>query len=160
MMAKKIELQALVCCLAFLSTCIKATEELDMAWMKGVSLQDTTMAAAVGDASGCTFVAGDTAGDLGQGTPNLGQRDGYLRKYSPDGDVMWVYRLATEHLDSVSCLSHLCGVPHRHLHGGRHCLAPHRHARSFELLVVGGGDGHHRTRSALFALVATVGRTC
>jgi hypothetical protein len=105
MTVKKKGLLALLYCLAFLSTCVKATEELGLAWMKGVPLQGTSMAAAVGDASGCTFVAGDTAGDWGQGIPTPGQRDGYLRKYSPDGDLMWVYRLATEHRDSVSCLT-------------------------------------------------------
>jgi len=91
--------------LAFLSTCVKATEELGMAWMKGASLQDATIVAAAGDSSGCTFVTGDTAGDLGQGSPNLGQRDAYLHKYNPDGDVMWVYQFGTEDLDSASCLT-------------------------------------------------------
>jgi len=76
-----------------------------MAWMKGVSLQDATMAAVVGDASGCTFVTGDTSGDFGQGYPNLGERDVYLIKYNPDGEVMWVFQLGTEGLDSGSCLT-------------------------------------------------------
>lgn len=105
MMAIKIELLALLCCLACLSTWVKATEELGMAWMKGVSSQDTTMIAAVGDSSGCTYVTGDTAGSFGHGSPNLGQRDAYLRKYNPDGNVMWVYQFGTEDLDSVSCLT-------------------------------------------------------
>ena len=48
MTVKKEGLLALVCCLVFLSTWVKATDELGMAWMKGVSLQDTTMTAAVG----------------------------------------------------------------------------------------------------------------
>ena len=105
MTVKKEGLPALVCCLVFLSTCVKATEELEMAWMKGVSLQNATMAAVVGDVSGCTFVTGATFGDFGQGFPNLGQSDAYLSKYNPDGDVMWVYQLGTEGFDSVSCLT-------------------------------------------------------
>jgi len=96
---------ALVCCLVFLSTCVQATEELGMAWMERVSLQDATMAAVVGDASGCTLVTGDTSDDFGQGYPNLGETDAYLSKYNPDGEVMWVCQLGTEGLDSGSCLT-------------------------------------------------------
>jgi len=96
---------ALVCCLVFLCTCVEATEELEMAWMKKVSLQDATIAAVVGDVSGCTFVAGDTSEDFGPDYPTLGQRDAYLSKYNPDGDLMWVYPLGTEGLDTASCLT-------------------------------------------------------
>ena len=105
MTMKKEGLPALVCCLVFLSTCVKATEELGMAWMKGESFQDGKIAAVVGDAFGCTFVTGDTSGDFGQGSPNLGERDAYLVKYNPDGDMMWLYPLGTEVLDSGSCLT-------------------------------------------------------
>lgn len=95
----------MVCCLVLLSTCVQATEELGMAWMKRVSLQDAKIAAVVGDAFGCTFVTGDTSSDFGQDSPNLGARDVYLIKYNPDGEVMWVYPLGTEGLDSASCLT-------------------------------------------------------
>ena len=105
MTVKKEGWLALVYCLVFLSTCVHATEELGMAWMKRVSLQDATIAAVVGDGSGCTFVTGDTSGDFGQGIANLGQKDAYLSKYNPDGDVMWVYPLRTKGLDSGSCLT-------------------------------------------------------
>src|SRR4030043_113973 len=96
---------AVVCFLVFLCTCVKATEELEMAWMKKVSLQDATVAAVAGDVSGCTFVTGGTSEDFGLGYPNLGQRDAYLSKYNPDGDLMWVYPWGTEGLDSGSCLT-------------------------------------------------------
>ena len=96
---------ALVCCLVFLCTCVKATEELEMAWMQKVSLQGATIAAVVGDVSGCTFVTGDTSENFGPGYPNLGQRDAYLSKYNPDGDLMWVYLFGTEDFDSGSCLT-------------------------------------------------------
>ena len=96
---------ALAFSLVFLCTCVKATEELETAWMKKVSLQNATIAAVVGDVSGCTFVTGDTSEDFGPGYPNLGQRDAYLSKYNPDGDLMWVCPLGTEDLDSSSCLT-------------------------------------------------------
>jgi hypothetical protein len=92
MMAKKIELLALGCCLAFLSTRIQANEELATAWIKGVPSKDTTIAAAAGDSSGCTFVTGDTAGNGGQGSPDLGQRDAYLRQYDLKGQEAWSCR--------------------------------------------------------------------
>jgi len=96
---------ALVCCLVFLCTCAKATEELEMAWMKKGSSQDAAIAAVVGDLSGCTFVTGDTSEDFGPGYPNLGQRDAYLSKYNADGDLMWVCPLGTENMDYGSCLT-------------------------------------------------------
>jgi hypothetical protein len=96
---------ALVCFLVFLCTCVKATEELEMDWMQTVSLRNATIAAVVGDCSGCTFVTGDTSENFGPEYPNLGQRDVYLSKYSPDGELMWVYPLGTEYLDSSSCLT-------------------------------------------------------
>jgi hypothetical protein len=96
---------ALVCFLVFLCTCVKATEELEMAWMQKVSLQGANIAAVVGDVSGCTFVTGDTFEDFGPGYPNLGRRDAYLSKYNPDGDLMWVCPLGTEDPDSGSCLT-------------------------------------------------------
>ncbi len=105
MTVKKDGWLALVCCLVFLCTFVQATEELGMAWMKGASFQDAKIAAVVGDAFGCTFVTGDTSENFGPGSPNLGQRDAYLSKYNPDGDVMWVYPLGTEGVDSASCLT-------------------------------------------------------
>jgi len=96
---------ALVCCLVFLCTCVKATEELEMAWMQKVSLQGATVAAVVGDVSGCTFVTGDTSENFGPEYPNLGKRDAYLSKYNPDGDLMWIYPLGTEDFDYGSCLT-------------------------------------------------------
>ena len=76
-----------------------------MTWMKKVSLQGATIAAVVGDVSGCTFVTGDTSENFGPGYPNLGKRDAYLSKYNRDGDLMWVYPLGTEYRDSGSCLT-------------------------------------------------------
>ncbi len=96
---------ALVFCLVFLCTCVKATEELEMAWMQKVSLQGATIATVVGDVSGCTFVIGDTSENFGPGYPNLGRRDAYLSKYNPDGDLMWVYPFGTEDFDSGTCLT-------------------------------------------------------
>ena len=66
MAAKKEMLLVFVCCLVLLCTNIKAAEELEMAWMRKVSLQGATVAAVVGDSSGCTFVTGDTSEDFGQ----------------------------------------------------------------------------------------------
>ena len=105
MTVKKEGRLVLVCFLVFLCTCVKATEELEMAWMKKVSLQGATVAAVAGDVSGCTFVTGDTSENFGPGYPNLGKRDAYLSKYSPDGDLMWLYPLGTEDFDSGSCLT-------------------------------------------------------
>jgi len=105
MTVKKEGRLVLVCCLVFLCTCVMATEELEMAWMKKVSLQGATIAAVVGDVSGCMFVTGDTSADFGPGYPNLGQRDAYLSKYGAEGDLVWVYPLGTENLDSGSCLT-------------------------------------------------------
>ncbi|MHC4535286.1 MAG: discoidin domain-containing protein [Planctomycetota bacterium] len=96
---------ALVCFLVFLCTCVKATEELEMAWMKKVVFQNANISAVVGDVSGCTFVTGDTSENFGPGYPNLGQRDAYLSKYNPDGELVWVYPLGTEDFDSGSCLT-------------------------------------------------------
>ena len=96
---------ALVCCLVFLSTCVEATEELEAAWMRKVPLKNATVVAVVGDCSGCTFVAGDTSEDFGPAYPNLGQRDAYLSKYSPNGDLIWVCPFGTVDLDSGSCLT-------------------------------------------------------
>ncbi len=94
-----------MCCLVFLCMCVKGAEELEMAWMKKISLQSATIAAVVGDASGCTFVLGDTSEDFGPDYPNLGRRDVYLSKYNPDGDLMWTYPLGTEEFDCGSCLT-------------------------------------------------------
>ena len=105
MTMKKEGRAALVCFLVFLCTCVKAAEELEMAWMKKVSLQNAAIAAVAGDVSGCTFVTGDTSENFGPGYPHLGQRDAYLSKYNPDGDLMWVCPLGTEYLDSGSCLT-------------------------------------------------------
>ena len=105
MTMKKEGLPALVCLFVFLCTCVKATEELEMAWMQKVSLQDATIAAVVGDFSGCTFVTGDTSENFGPGYPNLGKRDAYLIKYNPDGDLMWVYLFGTEDFDYSTCLT-------------------------------------------------------
>jgi hypothetical protein len=105
MITKKVWRVVLVCYLAFLCTCVKATEELGMAWMKKVSLRNATIAAVAGDVSGCTFVTGDTSEDFGPEYPNLGQSDVYLSKYNPDGELMWIYPLGTEGPDSVSCLT-------------------------------------------------------
>lgn len=96
---------ALVCCLVFLCTFVKGTEELEMAWMQKVSLQAATVAAVVGDVSGCTFVTGDTSENFGPEYPNLGKRDAYLSKYSPEGDLMWVCPLGTKDFDYGSCLT-------------------------------------------------------
>jgi len=105
MTMQKIWRLALVCCLALLCKRATTAEELEMAWMKDVSLPNATIAAVVGDVSGCIFVAGDTAGDWGPGSSNLGQRDAFLGKYSADGDRMWVYPLETDGLDTASCLT-------------------------------------------------------
>ena len=105
MTMKKEGRAALVCFLVFLCTCVKAAEELEMAWMKKVSLQNAAIAAVAGDVSGCTFVTGDTSENFGPGYPHLGQRDAYLSKYNPDGDLMWVCPLGTEDLDSGTCLT-------------------------------------------------------
>lgn len=96
---------ALAFCLVLSCTCVQATEELEMAWMRKVSLQDGTIAAVVGDTSGCTLVTGDTSEEFGPDYPTLGQRDAYLSKYNPDGDLMWIYPLGTEDLDTASCLT-------------------------------------------------------
>jgi hypothetical protein len=105
MTTKKEERLAWVCSLLLSCTCVKATEESEVAWMTKVSLPDATVAAAVGDVSGCTFVTGDTSANAGPGDPKLGQRDAYLSKYDPDGELMWTYLLGTEDLDSGSCLT-------------------------------------------------------
>jgi hypothetical protein len=105
MTMKKVCRPALVCCLVFLCTCVRGTEELEMAWMKKVSLQGATVAAVAGDDSGCTLVTGGTTEDFGPEYPNLGQRDAYLSKYNPDGELMWVYPLGTERTDSSRCLT-------------------------------------------------------
>lgn len=96
---------AVVCSLVFLCTCVEAAEELGMAWMKKVSLQDATIAAVVGDSSGCTFVTGDTSENFGLENPNPGQRDAYLSKYNPAGDLMWICPLGTRDPDSGTCLT-------------------------------------------------------
>ena len=105
MTMKKVWRVALLCYLVLLCSCAEATEELEMAWMKKVSLQGATVAAVAGDVSGCTFVTGDTSEDFGPGYPNLGRRDAYLSKYNPDGELMWVLPLGTEDMDSAWCLT-------------------------------------------------------
>jgi hypothetical protein len=105
MTLKKEGRRAWVCFLLFLCTCAKAAEESEVAWMRKVSLQDATITAVVGDASGCTFVTGATSEHVGPGDPVSGQRDAYLSKYDPDGELMWTYLLGTERLDSGSCLA-------------------------------------------------------
>lgn len=98
-------LKALLCCLVCGCSCVQAAEGLGLAWKKGLSLQYAIIAAVVGDPSGCTLVTGDTAGDFGPGVPNRGQRDAFLTKYTPDGDVMWICPLGTDRLDTASCLT-------------------------------------------------------
>ena len=96
---------AYLCCLMVLCTSVKAAEELGMAWMEKISLQAATVAAVVGDASGCTFILGDTSEDFGPDYPNLGKKDAYLSKYNPDGELMWILPLGTEDFDYGSCLT-------------------------------------------------------
>jgi len=103
-MKKELRL-ALVCCLTCLYTCVQATEELEMAWMEKVSLQSASVAAVVGDISGCTFITGDTSEYFGPEYPNLGKRDVYLSKYDPDGELIWIYPFGTEDFDYGSCLT-------------------------------------------------------
>ena len=94
-----------LCCLMFLCTCVKATEELEMAWMKKVTLRNASVAAVAGDVSGCTYVTGDTYENFGPEYPNLGKRDAYLSKYNPDGELMWTVPLGTEDFDYGLCLT-------------------------------------------------------
>jgi hypothetical protein len=89
----------------FLCTCVKAAEESEMAWMTKVSLPDAAIAAAVGDACGCAFVTGATSEYVGPGYPEVGQKNAYLSKYDPDGELLWTCLLGTKDLDSGSCLT-------------------------------------------------------
>ena len=105
MTVKKEVLPALICCLFLLSTCVQATEELSMAWMKISSLPEVKVAATVGDAQGCSLVAYEISGAFNQDYPHLCQKDAYLIKYDPAGELIWVVPLATEGLDSVACVT-------------------------------------------------------
>lgn len=105
MTKKKVRRIAFVCFLMVLCTCVKASEEIEMAWMKKISLQAATVNAVVGDASGCTFVVGDTSENFGPDYPHLGRRDAYLSKYDPEGELMWIVPLGTEDFDYGSCLT-------------------------------------------------------
>jgi hypothetical protein len=46
------------------------------------------------------YVAGSAAGGLPEGTP-LGESDGFLRKYLPNGTEVWTWQFGTDDYDAV-----------------------------------------------------------
>jgi hypothetical protein len=62
---------------------------------------DAAVAATVGKG---LYVAGSTVGALPEGTP-LGESDGYLRKYLPNGTEVWTRQFGTDDYDAVYAMA-------------------------------------------------------
>lgn len=82
----------------------KRTADGTEVWTRqfGTAGSDVATAVAV-DGNGDVLVAGDTTGDLGG--PNAGKSDGFLRKYTADGEVAWTVQFGSDENEYVLALA-------------------------------------------------------
>jgi hypothetical protein len=78
----------------------KLGEDGRLSWFKqfGSATDDQAMALSI--AGKGLYVAGSTTGELSDGTP-LGESDGFLRKYLPNGIEVWTRQFGTADYDAV-----------------------------------------------------------
>jgi Domain of unknown function (DUF1996) len=69
-------------------------------WLKQFGSTTDDQATAISIAGKGLYVAGSTAGELPDGTP-LGESDGFLRKYLPNGTEVWTRQFGTADYDAV-----------------------------------------------------------
>jgi hypothetical protein len=69
-------------------------------WFKQFGSATDDQATALSIAGKGLYVAGSTTGELSDGTP-LGESDGFLRKYLPNGTEVWTRQFGTADYDAV-----------------------------------------------------------
>src|SRR5204863_8814709 len=69
-------------------------------WTRQFGTPDHDGASGVATDSSGVYVAGSTSGELPGQTTN-GLRDGFVRKYSPTGTLLWTQQFGTAALDAV-----------------------------------------------------------
>lgn len=69
-------------------------------WLKQFGSATDDQATALSIAGKGLYVAGSTTGELSDGTP-LGESDGFLRKYLPNGTEIWTRQFGTADYDAV-----------------------------------------------------------
>lgn len=69
-------------------------------WLKQFGSATDDQATALSIAGKGLYVAGSTTGELSDGTP-LGESDGFLRKYLPNGTEVWTRQFGTADFDAV-----------------------------------------------------------
>jgi hypothetical protein len=69
-------------------------------WLKQFGSATDDQATALSIAGKGLYVAGSTTGELSDGTP-LGESDGFLRKYLPNGTEVWTRQFGTADYDAV-----------------------------------------------------------
>jgi hypothetical protein len=69
-------------------------------WLKQFGSATDDQATALSIAGKGLYVAGSTTGELPDGTP-LGESDGFLRKYLPNGTQVWTQQFGTADYDAV-----------------------------------------------------------
>ncbi len=69
-------------------------------WTRQLGTSYSENGSGIVDADGNSYVVGQTSGSL-EG-PNVGELDGFLRKYDPEGDVLWQWQFGTATNDLLS----------------------------------------------------------
>jgi Domain of unknown function (DUF1996) len=72
----------------------------DLQWFKQFGSATDDQATALSIAGKGLYVTGSTTGELSDGTP-LGESDGFLRKYLPNGTEVWTRQFGTADYDAV-----------------------------------------------------------
>jgi len=78
----------------------KLGEDGRLSWFKQFGSATDDQATALSIAGKGLYVAGSTTGELSDGTP-LGESDGFLRKYLPNGIEVWTRQFGTADYDAV-----------------------------------------------------------
>ena len=78
----------------------KLGEDGRLSWFKQFGSPTDDQATALSIAGKGLYVAGSTTGELSDGTP-LGESDGFLRKYLPNGIEVWTRQFGTADYDAV-----------------------------------------------------------
>ena len=76
------------------------SERPPVLWLKQFGSATDDQATALSIAGKGLYVAGSTTGELPDGTP-LGESDGFLRKYLPNGTEVWTRQFGTADYDAV-----------------------------------------------------------
>lgn len=86
---------------------IKVSGDGNVLWVRMISTVETERAVAVAVDDTGLYVAGTTNGALGG---PAGQRDGFVRKFSHEGAVLWTRQFSTVRADGISTNDNVYGV--------------------------------------------------